>query len=50
MKLTMTVTFDPFLVSAPDVQVALIAAGIKVEDIKTGTARAPKTTKAAKAK
>ena len=49
MKLTMTVTFDPFVVSAPNVQVALIEAGIKVEDIKTGTARAPRT-KAAKAK
>lgn len=39
MNLTMTVIFDPLVVSAKDVKTALVGAGIKEESIKLSTSR-----------
>ena len=48
MNLTMTVVFDPMLVSAKDVKAALVTAGIKEESIKLSTTRTKAAAKVAK--
>ena len=52
MKVTISATFDPFVVNAKAVKDALFAAGLTEADISTGKTRerAPKTEKTAKAK
>ena len=49
MKLTLSVQFDPFGVSAKEIQAALVAAGVDVADIKVGTSRGPREPKAKRA-
>jgi len=51
MKLKMVITFDPFEVSAPDLRVKVLEAGVKPEQITTHPARdaAPAKTKKAAA-
>ena len=52
MKLRMIITFDPFEVSAPDLRVKVLEAGVKPEQITTHPGRdaATKQTKPAKVK
>jgi hypothetical protein len=48
MNLTMTVVFDPLIVSAKDVKAALVTAGINETSIKLSTSRTKAAAKVTK--
>ena len=49
MKLKMVITFDPFEVSAPELRVKVLEAGVKSEQITTHPAREAAPSKSKKA-
>ena len=48
MNLTMTIVFDPLIVSAKDVKAALVTAGIKEDGIKLSSSRTKAAAKVTK--